>query len=49
MFRDQAFQAEQAGVPEKIRTDLALLELAHENAVDATHQDPRQSCCLTFA
>ena len=34
VLRHHAFQPHQAGVPEQVRADLALLEIAQEDAVD---------------
>ena len=39
---DQPFQPHQAGVPEQVRPDLALLERRQVDAVDAPRQQPRQ-------
>ena len=38
VFRDQTFEPHQAGVAEQVRADLALLEIAQEDAVDAPRQ-----------
>ena len=40
VFRNRAFEPHQAGVPEQVRTDLALLEVGQENAVHALRQPP---------
>ena len=40
MLRDQPFQPHQAGVAEQVRADLALLEVAQEDPVDAARQQP---------
>jgi len=40
MLGDQAFEPRQAGVPEQVWTDLALLEVGQENAVHALRQPP---------
>ena len=37
---NHALQSQQAGVPEKVRPDLALFEVAQEDAVDAPRQHP---------
>jgi hypothetical protein len=37
-------RAHQAGVAEQVRADLALLEIAQEDAVDAPRQKTRQAC-----
>ena len=42
MLGDQAFEPRQAGVPEQVRTDFALLEWCQVNAVDPPRQKPRQ-------
>jgi hypothetical protein len=39
---DQSFQAHQAGVSEEIRTDLALLEVRQEDAIDAPSEQSGQ-------
>ena len=39
---DQSFQAHQAGVSEEIRTDLALLEVRQEDAIDAPGEQSGQ-------
>jgi hypothetical protein len=36
VFRDQAFEAHQAGVPEQVRTDPALLERRDKDALGPT-------------
>ena len=38
MLRDQPFETYQAGVPEQVRADLALLEVGEVDAVDAAGQ-----------
>ena len=40
MLRDQAFQAEETCVPEQIRADLALFEIAQKDAIDTARQQP---------
>jgi len=40
---NHALQSEQAGVPEQVRADLALLEVGQEDAVDAARQQPGQN------
>src|SRR5262245_57769531 len=39
---DKSLQAHQAGVPKKVRADLALFEIGQEDAVDASGKQPRQ-------
>src|SRR6476646_1575805 len=43
VLRNHAFQPEQAGMPEQIRADFALLEIAQNDAVDTPRQQPRQA------
>jgi len=41
VFRDQPLQPHQAGVPEQVRPDLALLERRQVDAVNAARQHQR--------
>jgi hypothetical protein len=41
-LRDQALQAELAGLAEEVRADLAPLKIAHENAFRPPRQQPRE-------
>ena len=43
MFRYEALQAEQAGVPVEVGTDLALFIVGHENAIHAPRQKPGEA------
>jgi hypothetical protein len=43
MRGNHALQPHQAGRPEQVRADLALLEVAEEDAVDAPREQPRQT------
>jgi hypothetical protein len=40
VFRDQAFEPHHAGMPEHVSADLALLEIAQEDAIDPPSQQP---------
>jgi len=42
VFRNQSLQLHQAGMPEQVRTDLALLERGKVDAIDASGQQPSQ-------
>ena len=49
MFRDQAFEAHQAGVPEQVRTDPALLEWRDKDALGPTREAGRHTRNLSGA
>jgi hypothetical protein len=40
MFRYKALQTHQAGVPIQVRADLALFEVAEEDAIHAPRKQP---------
>ena len=43
MFRDEALQAHQAGMPKQVRAYLALLKITQEDAIDAARQELREA------
>jgi hypothetical protein len=49
VFRDQAFEAHQAGVPEQVRTDPALLEWRDKDALGPTREAGRHTRNLSGA
>jgi hypothetical protein len=43
MLGDQSLQPEQAGMAEQVGADLALFEIAQEDAVNPSRQEPREA------